>query len=102
MKLEQRRALSALKEKEMLNSEHQKTLLAKSKLESLCRELQKHSKMIKDEAMKRAQMEETKRKEVADSFQSTIDEVGPGFLHLTALPLKTLTSYSRLVKRNLL
>ena len=75
VKLEQRRALSALKEKEMLNSEHQKTLLAKSKLESLCRELQKHSKMIKDEAMKRAQMEETKRKEVADSFQSTIDEV---------------------------
>jgi len=75
VKLEQRRTLAALKEKEMINVEHQKAILAKSKLESLCRELQKHSKMIKDEAMKRAQMEETKRKEVADSFQSTIDEV---------------------------
>ena len=75
VKLEQRRALTALKEKELINVEHQKAILAKSKLESLCRELQKHSKMIKDEAMKRAQIEESKRKEVADSFQSTIDEV---------------------------
>jgi len=75
VKLEQRRALAALKEKELINVEHQKAILAKSKLESLCRELQKHSKMIKDEAMKRAQIEESKRKEVADSFQSTIDEV---------------------------
>lgn len=75
VKLEQRRALTALKEKELINGEHQKAILAKSKLESLCRELQKHSKMIKDEAMKRAQIEESKRKEVADSFQSTIDEV---------------------------
>jgi len=75
VKLEQRRTLAALKEKEMISGEHQKALLAKSKLESLCRELQKHSKMIKEEAMKRAQIEESKRKEVADSFQSTIDEV---------------------------
>ena len=50
VKLEQRRTLAALKEKEMINGEHQKALLAKSKLESLCRELQKHSKMIKEEA----------------------------------------------------
>jgi hypothetical protein len=55
--------------------EHSKTLLAKSKLESLCRELQKHSKMVMDEAAKRAQLEELKRKEVADSFQTTIEEV---------------------------
>lgn len=75
LKTEQRRSLTVMKEKESLSCEHQKTILAKSKLESLCRELQKHSKMIKDEAVKRAQLEEAKRKEVADSFQSTIEDV---------------------------
>lgn len=35
------------REKDQLQSEQSKTVLAKSKLESLCRELQKHNKIIK-------------------------------------------------------
>ena len=35
------------KEKEQLQTEHSKAVLAKSKLESLCRELQRHNKLVK-------------------------------------------------------
>ena len=36
-----------MKEKDQLQSDHGKTVLAKSKLENLCRELQRHNKLIK-------------------------------------------------------
>ena len=35
------------RDKDQLESEHTKVILAKSKLESLCRELQKQNKLIK-------------------------------------------------------
>lgn len=35
------------REKDQLQSEHNKAVMAKGKLESLCRELQKHNKLIK-------------------------------------------------------
>ena len=36
-----------VKERDHLQSEYNKASLAKSKLESLCRELQRHSKLVK-------------------------------------------------------
>ena len=36
-----------MREKDQLQTEHSKAVLAKSKLESLCRELQRHNKLVK-------------------------------------------------------
>ena len=44
-------------------------MLAKSKLEGLCRELQRHNKLVKDESMARAKEDDEKRKEVTAKFQ---------------------------------
>lgn len=43
----QRTTSSALKQRDQSQQEYSKALLAKNKLESLCRELQKHNKAIK-------------------------------------------------------
>lgn len=74
-KQNQRKLNLMSREKEQLQSEHSKAILAKSKLESLCRELQRHNKMVKDESMARAREEEEKRKEVTNKFQSTINDI---------------------------
>ncbi|XP_064602144.1 alpha-taxilin-like isoform X2 [Liolophura sinensis] len=63
------------REKDQLQSEHNKAVMAKGKLESLCRELQKHNKLIKEESLARAREEEERRKEVSAKFQSTIAEI---------------------------
>ncbi|XP_063954705.1 alpha-taxilin-like [Lytechinus pictus] len=63
------------RERDHLQSEHGRALLAKSKLESLCRELQRHNKTIKDESLQRAREEDEKRKEVSNKFQQTINEI---------------------------
>ncbi|EDO33513.1 predicted protein, partial [Nematostella vectensis] len=63
------------KERDALQSDFNKTTLAKSKLESLCRELQRHSKLVKEECQLRAAEEETKRKELSDKFQTTINDI---------------------------
>ncbi|XP_075395967.1 gamma-taxilin-like [Tenrec ecaudatus] len=58
-----------------LQSEHSKTILTRSKLESLCRELQHHNKSLKEENMKRAQVEEESRKKAIAHFQITLNEI---------------------------
>ncbi|KAK3747755.1 hypothetical protein QZH41_008786 [Actinostola sp. cb2023] len=63
------------KERDTLQSDYNKATLAKSKLESLCRELQRHSKLVKEECQLRAQEEEAKRKELSDRFQTTINDI---------------------------
>jgi len=63
------------KEKDHLQSEHNKLMMTKSKLESLCRELQKHNKQIKDEAQAQTEEEDRKRKELSAKFQSTINDI---------------------------
>ncbi|XP_074643809.1 beta-taxilin-like [Tubulanus polymorphus] len=64
-----------MREKDQLQTEHTKALLAKSKMENLCRELQKHNKLIKEESVARAKIEEEKRKDVTNKFQSTINDI---------------------------
>merc|ERR1712226_66836 len=63
------------KEKDRLQADHNKTLLTKERLESLCRELQKQNKKVKEESLKRSLEEQTKIREVSERFQSTISEV---------------------------
>lgn len=62
-------------DRDRLQGEYNKAVLARSKLESLCRELQRHNKVVKDESLQRAREEEEKRKEVTAKFQTTLNEV---------------------------
>jgi hypothetical protein len=75
IKQNQRTITVLSREKDQLQSEHSKAVLGKSKLEGLCRELQKHNKLIKDESTARAKEDEEKRKEVSNRFQTTINEI---------------------------
>uniref|UniRef100_A0A8C3S5S3 Beta-taxilin n=1 Tax=Chelydra serpentina TaxID=8475 RepID=A0A8C3S5S3_CHESE len=47
LKYLQKRQAQIIKEKDQLQSEHSRAILARSKLESLCRELQRHNKTLK-------------------------------------------------------
>ncbi|XP_065165593.1 alpha-taxilin [Atheta coriaria] len=60
---------------EALRNDHTKSLLARSRLESLCRELQKQNKIIKEENLTKIKEEEELRKEFAGKFQTTLAEV---------------------------
>ncbi|MEQ2197294.1 hypothetical protein XENOCAPTIV_027237 [Xenoophorus captivus] len=48
MKTLQKKLLQVMKEKDQLQNEHSRAVLARSKLEGLCRELQRHNKTLKD------------------------------------------------------
>ncbi|XP_033868385.2 gamma-taxilin-like [Acipenser ruthenus] len=75
MKLLQKKQAQIVKEKIHLQSEHSKSILARSKLESLCRELQRHNKSLKEENMQRAREDEERRKEATAHFQMTLNEI---------------------------
>lgn len=71
----ERQVQQLLREKEQLQSECNRALLAKSRLESLCRELQKQCRTVKDECLMRIRDEEEKRREVASKFQTTLLDI---------------------------
>ncbi|XP_026640516.1 gamma-taxilin isoform X5 [Microtus ochrogaster] len=75
MKIMQKKQAQIVKEKVHLQSEHSKAILARSKLESLCRELQRHNKTLKEENMQQAREEEERRKEATAHFQITLNEI---------------------------
>nr|XP_009480937.1 PREDICTED: beta-taxilin-like [Pelecanus crispus] len=75
LKYLQKRQAQITKEKDQLQSEHNRALLARSKLESLCRELQRHNKNLKEETIQRAREEDEKRKEITNHFQGTLSEI---------------------------
>ncbi|XP_069478590.1 alpha-taxilin [Ambystoma mexicanum] len=75
MKILQKKQSQLIQEKDNLRNEHSKAILARSKLESLCRELQRHNRMLKDEGVQRAREEEEKRKEVTSHFQVTLNDI---------------------------
>ncbi|KAL8577325.1 hypothetical protein ACOMHN_048379 [Nucella lapillus] len=74
-KSQQRKMTVGQREKDQLQAEHTKAVIAKSKLESLCRELQKQNKAVKEESILRQKEEEEKRKEISAKFQTTIGEI---------------------------
>uniref|UniRef100_A0A8C2ZHE8 Taxilin alpha n=1 Tax=Cyclopterus lumpus TaxID=8103 RepID=A0A8C2ZHE8_CYCLU len=71
----QKKQNQVVQEKDNLRNEHSKALLARSKLESLCRELQRHNRTLKEEGMQRTRLEEEKRKEVTSHFQVTLNDI---------------------------
>ena len=71
----QRKLNVTTREKDQLQNEHTKAVMAKSKLEGLCRELQKHNQVIRQESLQRAREEDEKRKEISGKFQTTIGEI---------------------------
>ncbi|NXU93765.1 TXLNA protein, partial [Xiphorhynchus elegans] len=76
MKILQKKQSQLVQEKDHLQSEHSKAILARSKLESLCRELQRHNRTLKaGEGVQRAREEEEKRKEVTSHFQVTLNDI---------------------------
>lgn len=64
------------KEKEQLQSEHSKAILTRSRLENLCRELQRQNKAVKEECMLKMREEGEKKREVAAKFHSMLSEIG--------------------------
>ncbi|VTJ88403.1 Hypothetical predicted protein, partial [Marmota monax] len=75
LKVLQKKQMQIQKEKDQLQSEHSRAILARSKLESLCRELQRHNKTLKEETLQRAREEEEKRKEITSHFQTTLTDI---------------------------
>ncbi|XP_010884740.2 gamma-taxilin isoform X2 [Esox lucius] len=75
LKALQKKQSQIVKEKIHLQSEHSKAILARSKLESLCRELQRHNKTLKEENMQRSREYEERRKEATLHFQMTLNEI---------------------------
>lgn len=71
----ERKVRLAEREREQLQAENSKGVLARSRLEELCRELQRQNKAVKEESVQRIREEEERRKEVASKFQSTLAEV---------------------------
>ncbi|XP_046751762.1 gamma-taxilin isoform X1 [Diprion similis] len=75
LKQAEKKVVVIQREKEQFQSEHSKAILTRSRLESLCRELQRQNKAVKDESLLKIREEEEKRKEVSAKFQSTLSEI---------------------------
>nr|XP_057903172.1 alpha-taxilin isoform X2 [Doryrhamphus excisus] len=75
MRALQKKQTQLVQEKDNLRNEHSKAILARSKLESLCRELQRHNRTLKEEGIQRTRLEEEKRKEVTSHFQVTLNDI---------------------------
>lgn len=71
----ERRLAVVQREREQLQAENGKGVLARSRLEELCRELQRQNKQVKEESQRKVREEEERRKEVAGKFQGTLSEV---------------------------
>nr|XP_046191783.1 gamma-taxilin-like [Oncorhynchus gorbuscha] len=75
VKVLQKKQSQMVKEKIHLQSEHSKAILSRSKLESLCRELQRHNKTLKDDNTQRSREYEERRKEATLHFQVTLNQI---------------------------
>ncbi|KAI1895752.1 hypothetical protein AGOR_G00109940 [Albula goreensis] len=75
LKVLQKKLVQVMKEKDQLQGEHSRAVLARSKLEGLCRELQRHNKTLKEETLQRCREDDLKRKEITTHFQSTLTDI---------------------------
>ncbi|CAO1412179.1 unnamed protein product [Diamesa serratosioi] len=66
---------NVLHEKDNIQSDYNRMILTKSKLESLCRELQLQNKSIKEESFSKIKDEEERRKETQTKFQKSLNEI---------------------------
>lgn len=63
------------KERDQLQAVQARLLLGKTRLESLCRELQRQNKKNKEDNLAKLREEEEKRKEITAKFQATLNDV---------------------------
>ncbi|KAK2584586.1 hypothetical protein KPH14_006947 [Odynerus spinipes] len=75
LKQSEKKIMLLQREKEQFQSERNKALLTRKRLENLCRELQKQNKAVKEECLLRLKREEEKRKEVSAKFQNTLVQI---------------------------
>lgn len=71
----QKKNLEVAQHRDIIQNEVSRVTAAKTKLEGLCRELQRHNKQVVEDSRSLARDEEEKRREIADKFQSTIDDI---------------------------
>lgn len=71
----EKRVSQALTERDIVRGEMNKAVMTRSRLESLCRELQKQNKSIREESLKRVKEAEDKRMEMTNKFQNTLSEI---------------------------
>ncbi|XP_041832474.1 alpha-taxilin isoform X1 [Melanotaenia boesemani] len=62
-------------ERKQLQAENHSSLAARSKLETLCRELQVYHNTIREETLQRCREDEEKRKEMSSHFQEMLTEI---------------------------
>ncbi|XP_036437124.1 beta-taxilin isoform X2 [Colossoma macropomum] len=75
LKFLQRREDLLVKQRDQLQFEHSRAILARSKLETLCRELQRHNRTLKEHLLQRCREDEKKRIEITTHFQSTLVDI---------------------------
>ncbi|XP_051793010.1 beta-taxilin-like isoform X2 [Acanthochromis polyacanthus] len=64
-----------LEERKQLQAERRSGVAARSKLETLCRELQTHYNVMREETLQRCKEDEEKRKEITSHFQTMLTEI---------------------------
>ncbi|UJR38308.1 hypothetical protein I4U23_030978 [Adineta vaga] len=69
----EKRTTTYARERDHISLENSRIIAAKTKLESLCRELHRHNQQIQSTQQQRE--DEAKRRELATKFQTTIDEI---------------------------
>ncbi|KAI5627158.1 beta-taxilin isoform X2 [Silurus asotus] len=75
LKLLQEKQGVLVKQRDQLQIEHSQGILARSRLESLCRELHKHNMTLKEEMLHKCQEDEKKRAEITSHFQTTVVDI---------------------------
>ncbi|XP_062407046.1 gamma-taxilin isoform X1 [Sardina pilchardus] len=71
----QKKSDQLLMQKDQLQFDLSRAILARTKLEGLCREIQDYNKTLKVENLQRCQEDEKKRKEITTHFQSTLTDI---------------------------
>ncbi|XP_076873450.1 beta-taxilin isoform X2 [Brachyhypopomus gauderio] len=75
LRLLQHRQGLLVQHRDQLQLQQSRAVLARSRLEGLCRELQKYHRSVKEDMLQRCREEETKRKEMTTHFQTTLGDI---------------------------
>ncbi|XP_058247974.1 alpha-taxilin isoform X1 [Hemibagrus wyckioides] len=75
LKLLQKKQGLLVKQKDQLQLEHSRGILARSRLEILCRDLHEHNKTLKEDMLQKSQEDERKRLEIHSHFQNTVVDI---------------------------
>ncbi|XP_028252646.1 beta-taxilin isoform X2 [Parambassis ranga] len=73
-----------LEERQQLHTERRNATTARSKLEALCRDLQAHYNVLREETLQRCREDEEKRTEITTHFQSMLTEIQTQIEHHSA------------------